>query len=69
MRLNQILNFHKKKKTKKEDKEDASFANVGNFCWSTSNLYLMFLENTINKYTKTPVFGEDLKEPVEWLPS
>jgi hypothetical protein len=28
----------------------------------------MFLENTINKYTMKPVFSDESKEPVDWLP-
>jgi len=66
------LSFHKKTKPKNEEKEDQKnrgFMDVGKFTWSTSNQYLMFLENTINKYTMKPVFGEDSKEPVDWLPS
>jgi hypothetical protein len=28
----------------------------------------MFLENTINKYTMKPVFSDDQRVPVDWLP-
>ncbi len=70
MRLNQLLNHHKNTKGKdvKADQDDTSFAEVGKFTWCTSNQHLMFLENTINKYTMKPVFSDDQRVPVDWLP-
>lgn len=54
MRLNELLNTHKKKgQNKKIDSR---------FVWATSNFMLMFLEPSILKYTSTPVFSEDNPE-------
>lgn len=55
MRLNQLLNTHKK------SKKDGNFSDMGKYVWSTSNVLLMFLEPMIRKYTDRPVFTSDDK--------
>ena len=52
MRLNELLNYHKKQKG--AIKNDQS-----RFVWATSNLVLMFLEPSIVKYTSQPVFMDE----------
>ena len=51
MRLNELLNIHKKEGTGK--KMDSRFV------WTVSNFMLMFLEPSILKFTGSPVFEEE----------
>ena len=51
MRLNQLLNQHKKARTEEGE--------VSKQNWCTSNLALMFLENSIKRYTDQPVWQDN----------
>jgi hypothetical protein len=55
MRLNELLNHHRKQRSEKRN--DSS-----RFVWATSNLVLMFLEPSILKFTSAPIFTEQSKE-------
>lgn len=70
MRLNHLLNYHKRKMEEKnpKKKKGESFDDpLGKNNWATSNMVLMFLENSIKKLTKNPVYGgEDAEVPSEW---
>ena len=60
MRLNELLNVHKTKNS-----QDGA-----RFFWVTSNFTLMFLENSIRKYTRKPVFNqENPNVPTGWEPA
>lgn len=52
MRLNELLNIHKRKNKVIES------GNKKN-TWATSNFMLMFLENSIKSYTRQPKFSDD----------
>lgn len=70
MRLNQLISAHKRKKEEAEGKEKE---NTSKTIWATSNITLMFLEPSIKKYTKAPVFTEqetveNSDIPSDWLP-
>lgn len=67
MRLNELLNVHKNRK--QHDHEDGTFKERSRYTWTTSNLFLMFLENTIKKHTQRPIFGEDPNVPESFEPA
>jgi len=68
MRLNELLNIHKNKKNvKSEDDEASPLKSMGKQTWTNSNLLLMFLENTIKRYTRTPTFDEN-RVPISFDP-
>ena len=58
MRLNELLNHHRKQHGAKRN--DSS-----RFVWATSNLVLMFLEPSILKFTSEPIFTEQNTEVPE----
>lgn len=58
MRLNELLSIHSPSK-----------AEIKNFTWATTNLILMFLENSIRKHTSKPQFRDDPEVPSSWLPA
>jgi len=58
MRLNELLSSHYTQKSE-----------IKNFTWATTNLVLMFLENTIRKHTQRPIFKDDSEVPTAMLPA
>ena len=71
MRVNILLNTHKKQKNLEEEGgEGTNFADIGKFTWATSNILLMFMENCIQKYTPEPHFTvSDSDVPLNWTPA
>ena len=55
MRLNQLINKHKKKKEGRVAKD----LDAGKYIWTTPAMILLFLQNTIEKYTRSPNINED----------
>jgi len=66
MRLNELLNIHKIKKMGEDEKPEKT--SISNQSWTNSNLLLMFLENTINKYSRKPTFDEN-RTPISYEPA
>ena len=47
MRLNTIINRHRKKK----DNDDKDIGDLGKFAWATPKLILIYLRGTIERFT------------------
>jgi hypothetical protein len=61
MRCNELLSVHKRKK--KDDVQSGPRT-----IWATTNFVLMFLENSILKHTRKPIFTDDPIVPSAWEP-
>ena len=72
MRLNQLISLHRRAKEKEEGKTGVE-QSVSRYVWTTSNIVLMFLEPTIKKCTKKPIYSEDPTDegevPIQWQPA
>ena len=66
MRLNELLNQPKNINKKQHDESQQQ---ESKFIWATSNIVLMFLENSIKKFTRKPVFTDDNPVPLTYRPA
>ena len=56
LRLDELVNYHRERRqVKKEDQ--SKFLDNSRFTWTPTNFVLMFLQNAIEKHTKTPTLS------------
>lgn len=67
MRLNELVNYHREQRqVKKEDQ--SKYLDNSRFTWTPTNFVIMFLQNAVEKHTRTPTMASD-DEVKEWAPA